>query len=100
VQPGETLWGLSRAFGVTIAQLQEWNELPGALIRPGQQLVVGLPDPEESERLYTVVKGDTLYSIARRFGLSADDLARQNNISLSSALLTGTTLKISARSSE
>ena len=100
VQPGETLWGLSRAFGVTVAQLQEWNELPGALIRPGQQLVVGLPDPGADEQLYTVVKGDTLYSIARRFGLHAHDLARQNNISLSSALLTGTTLKISTRSAE
>ena len=98
VQSGETLWGLSRAFDVSVAQLQEWNQLQNALIRPGQQLVVSLPLKARDEGIYTVMKGDTLYSIALKFGLHARDIARQNNISLSTTLLAGTTLKIGTRS--
>ena len=40
------------------------------------------------------MRGDTLYSIARRFGISAEEIARRNNISLSSTLLTGMELRI------
>ena len=45
-------------------------------------------------QVYTVVTGDTLHSIARKFGLAPSDIARQNNIGLSETLLAGTTLKI------
>ncbi|MFT5089635.1 MAG: membrane-bound lytic murein transglycosylase D [Candidatus Latescibacterota bacterium] len=92
VLQGETLWELSRRFDVSIENLQGWNSLPGALIKPGQKLVVGTIAKQEAT--YTVVKGDTLYSIARKFGLNPEELARQNNISLTTTLLTGTTLKI------
>jgi membrane-bound lytic murein transglycosylase D len=93
VLPGETLWELARRFDVSIENLQGWNGLSGALIKPGQKLVVGTES--KSEAVYTVIKGDTLYSIARKFGLNPEEIARQNNISLTTTLLTGTTLKIS-----
>ena len=73
--------------------LKQWNRLPGSLIYPGQKLIVGLLESEKGD-LYTVVEGDTLYSIARKFGLRAEELARRNKISLSTTLLSGTTLKI------
>ncbi|MEO1257440.1 MAG: glucosaminidase domain-containing protein [Bacteroidota bacterium] len=38
------------------------------------------PDPPASELYYTVMKGDTLYSISRRFGLTVDQLMRMNNL--------------------
>ena len=47
-----------------------------------------------SKYSYTVVRGDTLYSIARRFGVNAAQIARHNNMSLSSTLLTGMELQI------
>lgn len=97
VQLGETLWGLARAFDVSVTNLKQWNGLQGSLIRPGQQLTVAPPPAAEDDRFYTVVKGDTLYSIARRFGLRARDLARRNNISLSTTLLMGMTLKITSQ---
>ena len=93
VQSGESLWEIARRFGVKVEELRTWNNLSGALIYPGQRLIVGVSPPEENN-LYTVVKGDTLYSIARKFDLRAEELARQNNISLSTTLLTGMTLKI------
>ena len=38
VQPGDTLWKISNAFGVRIADLQTFNNLSGDVIVPGQQL--------------------------------------------------------------
>lgn len=88
VQPGDTLWDLARRFEVSVNELKTWNGLDKALIKPGQQLAI------VDKSVYTVVKGDTLYSIARKFGLEPHVIARQNNISLSSTLLAGTTLQI------
>ena len=90
VQQGDTLWGLARRFAVSVADLQAWNGLEKALIKPGQQLTVA----NEQAQFYTVVTGDTLHSIARKFGLAPSDIARQNNIDLSETLLAGTTLQI------
>ena len=90
VQPGDTLWKLARRFAVSVADLQAWNGLEKALIRPGQQLTVA----SEQAQVYTVVKGDTLHSIARKFGLAPSAIARQNNIGLSETLLAGMTLRI------
>jgi uncharacterized protein (TIGR00159 family) len=42
VQPGETLWGLSRHYGLTVNELRKLNDLSqGTPIRPGQKLKVG-----------------------------------------------------------
>lgn len=90
VQPGDTLWELARRFAVSVPDLQAWNSLKKALIKPGQQLTVA----SERARVYTVVRGDTLHGIARKFGLAARDIARQNNISLSETLRAGTALQI------
>ena len=91
VQPGDTLWDLARRFDVSVDNLQLWNSLGDAMIKPGQQLAIAAAT---DEAVYTVVKGDTLYSIARKFGIEPHDIARENNISLSSTLLAGTTLQI------
>ena len=90
VQRGDTLWELARRFAVSVADLQTWNGLEKALIKPGQQLTVANAQAQR----YTVVTGDTLHSIARKFGLAPSDIARQNNIGLSETLLAGTILQI------
>jgi len=90
VQQGDTLWELARRFAVSVADLQTWNGLEKALIKPGQQLTVA----NAQGQMYTVVTGDTLHSIARKFGLTPSDIARQNNIGLSETLLAGTILQI------
>ena len=90
VQSGDTLWELARRFAVSVADLQAWNGLETARIKPGQQLTV----TNEQTQMYTVVSGDTLHSIARKFGLAPSAIALQNNIDLSETLLAGTTLQI------
>ncbi len=90
VRRGETLWQIANRFDVDISRIKAWNGLSGAVIHPGQELLVAAPET----LTYTVVKGDTLYAIARRFGLDAKQIARQNNMDMSSTLLAGMTLEI------
>ena len=93
VQPGETLWGLSRRYRIDLDDLIAWNGLADTTIRPGRELVVGPPEGSRFD-LYTVLRGDTLHSIARRFGTNAQAIARDNNMSQSTTLLTGMTLRV------
>ena len=92
VVSGESLSAIGRRFDVRVVDLLSWNNLNNTVIHPGQKLFVARSPFEE----YRVVKGDTLYGIARRFGLDARTIARQNNMSLSSTLLAGMTLRIVA----
>lgn len=95
VRTGESLWSISRIHEVTVAELRQWNRLASDVIRPGQSLYVG-ETSSSGGGFYTVVGGDTLYGIARRFGVTPADIARRNNLSLSSALLIGMELHIPA----
>ena len=113
VRRGESLWDISRKFKVPVAELKRWNKLGNTSIHPGQHLVVApgtaaktaaaqgkqTSPPAKAKKggsvqLYTVARGDTLFSIARKFGLEARDLAHQNNLNPSAKLATGMTLKV------
>jgi membrane-bound lytic murein transglycosylase D len=43
VRPGDTLWIISRQYGVTVKQIQDWNRLTSTVIRTGQRLTLYLP---------------------------------------------------------
>jgi len=43
VRSGDTLWIIARQFGVTVKQLQDWNQLSSTRIRAGQRLVLYIP---------------------------------------------------------
>lgn len=93
VRSGESLWSIAHSHQIAVSDLKRWNGLARDVIRPGQSLFVS-EAPAAVENSYTVVRGDTLYSIARRFGVNAAQIARHNNMSLSSTLLTGMELQI------
>jgi len=40
VQPGDTLYNISRRYGVSVEQLQQRNNIPGNIIRVGEQLII------------------------------------------------------------
>jgi membrane-bound lytic murein transglycosylase D len=101
VRKGDTLGKLSKLFAVSVADMQEWNGLrsPRSL-RAGQTLVLYLPgivaenfgltaDGETGKVYYTVKRGDSLHSIGRRHGVSAEDLARWNGISVGATIHPG-----------
>ena len=40
VVKGDTLWDISRRYGVTVADITNWNELRGKMIKPGHKLKI------------------------------------------------------------
>ncbi len=103
VQKGETLFRISRSYGVTVDQMMKWNNMPDAGIRIGQKLQVlrsRLSEPAadgkgaaQTAATYTVQKGDNLYSIARAHGVSVDDLTKWNALE-TTALQAGQKLRV------
>jgi LysM repeat protein len=101
VQAGENLYRISLRYGTTVNVLQSLNGLANAnMIYAGQQLCVSgvasspNPVPPSYQSTYVVQRGDTLYSIARRFGVSATALAQANNIANPNLLYVGQVLYV------
>jgi len=96
VSPGDTLYGISRKYKIPTSELLKLNNMSvSTSIHPGQQLVVGRGSAggRHSGR-YTVQRGDSLYSIARKFGTSPEHLVRLNALSPSSVLRVGQQLRV------
>jgi LysM repeat protein len=96
VMPKETLFGVSKKFGVTIDALKTANPQLENGMKAGMQLVIPKP-VEVSEipnyKLHTVVKDDTVYNLTKRYGVSEADLFALNP-QLKEGLKLGMTLKI------
>ena len=76
VQPGETLYGLSLAYGVPLSLLALDNGLTaGGSLVVGQALVVRFPSA-----VHTVQPGETLSDISRRYGIDLRTLYRNNPV--------------------
>jgi len=92
VQSGETLSSIAIRYSVTVEEIQQTNGLTGALIRADDELVIPVPQvvSENSEQpsvpaifRYTVQPGDTIVSIAVRFGATVEGILSANGISAS-----------------
>ncbi len=94
---GDTLYSLARRYDVTVAELLKENSItdPSSL-SIGTRLLIpdsANPNPPEYET-YKVVKGDTYYSIARRFNMTVKTLQRINMKSENQLLTVGEILKV------
>lgn len=76
VTKGDTLWGISQTFKVTIKSLKEWNKLNSDTIYPGQEITVYL----NKEKSYVVQAGDTIQSIAKEFRVAPESLKEANQL--------------------
>lgn len=80
VKPGETIYSISRAHGLTTEQLRGLNPRMGETLYAGQTIAV----PARAEAgdgcrcMYEVQRKETVYSIARRFNISEDELRAAN----------------------
>jgi len=82
VRQGENINTIAQAFNTSPGRIISTNELdkPNELV-VGQALVIPIKGS-----YYWVQSGDTLYTISRRFGQTAGQLAKANNISVNSPL--------------
>ena len=81
VAKGDTLWALSRRFGVDLDTLLSVNgEVDPSRMHVGQLVTIpgGGPTASAETLAFPVGAGDTLWSIARRFDISVDALAAAN----------------------
>jgi membrane-bound lytic murein transglycosylase D len=91
VRSGDTLGAISRRFGVSVASIQQNNSIKNSAIFPNQELtihasaevspsVVADTKAAETNKSYQVQRGDSLFQIARRLGVSVDNLKRLNGL--------------------
>lgn len=111
VRRGDTLWDIGRSYGVSVKELCAWNGLnTRSIIRPGKKLTLYLSTAEKDTAKaipasykqngninYTVIKGDSLWLIARRFSTSVKELKRLNKLGNKSFLQPGQQLIIQAQ---
>jgi membrane-bound lytic murein transglycosylase D len=99
VASGETLWSISRRYGVGLESLRGWNGLgPRAVLQVGQRLTVRTGGeavaPSAAPRIHVVRSGDTLGGIARRYGVGTEALARENGLGLRATIRPGDRLQV------
>ena len=93
VKSGDSLWSISKKFGITVDELKNANNLSSNLLSVGQNLIIPGKEAQATSDEYVVKKGDTLYSIARTYNTSVDKLKEINNLT-SNALAIGQVLKL------
>lgn len=92
VENGDTLYGIARRYNTTINAIKSLNNLTSDILQIGTVLKIPTSSNEDYEN-YTVKSGDTLYSIANKYGTSVATLKSLNNLT-SDTLRIGQILKI------
>ena len=99
VNKGETKFGLSKKFGISIAELEEANPFIKSGLQAGHRLKVPSNNnpansTDASKISHKVLKGETLWGISRRYNLSLEELKTLNRNVLGSVLLEGQVLSV------
>lgn len=89
VVQGDTVYNISKRYGITEDQLRQWNNLSDNNIVKGQTLRVkpfghsgsGSAPVINGTNTHRVVAGDTVYNISKRYGMSENQLRQLNNLS-------------------
>ena len=96
VQVGDSLYSIAKKFNTTVAKILQDNALSNDVLSVGQNLKIRLMDSAVEECFgelyvpsidssltfleYKVVKGDSLYQIAKKFQVSVDEIMKTNNL--------------------
>ncbi len=84
VKLGDSLWSIAKRNNITVDKLKQLNNLNTNTIKVGQILIISedIKEPNNIEDyiIYTVKRGDTLYSIARSYNIDINELKNYNNL--------------------
>jgi len=104
VKRGDNLGEISDKYGVSVAEVKKWNKLKGSTIVPGKSLKiiknerivttvrrevkadknletsVAANENDKPDDFYVVERGDNLFSIAKKFNVSLEDLKKWNSL--------------------
>ena len=82
VKSGDSLYSIAKKFNTSVSNLQNLNSLSSTNLSIGQTLKVPSVSPNNSNlTTYIVKSGDSLYSIAKKFNTSVDNIKKKNNLS-------------------
>ena len=95
VQSGDTLSQIALNYGTTVAEIAYVNNIKNInLIYTGQTLYIPTSSCDMNHTLYVVKRGDTLWGISRRFGVSIARIVMLNRISNPNLIYPGNVLRI------
>lgn len=99
VKSGDTLMSIARKYNLNVQDIRQMNNIKGDVIKKGQMIQVrsaggaSSSGTKKSIVSYRVKKGDTLYSLSKRFNIEIARLVSYNKIG-SNQLVTGKTILI------
>ena len=80
VKQGDTLYSIARQYNTTVDKLRKLNNLNTNTLSIGQILVLPIETDIDEYDIYVVKKGDSLWSISRKFNITVNDLIELNNL--------------------
>jgi LysM repeat protein len=107
VVSGDSLWSISQKYSTTVTNLKSLNNLTSDTIYVGQVLKLtadtASPVPttqsDSNYAVYTVVSGDSLWAISRKYNTTVDNLVKINNL-ITTSIYVGQILKVPAASTQ
>ena len=94
VQRGDTLWSISRNFGVSVEDIKNANNLANDILTIGTTIIIPVGTiPSNNIIVHKVKRGDSLWALARKYNTTIDDIKKLNNLT-SNILKIGSELQI------
>lgn len=84
VKKGDSLWSIANQYGISVNELKSANNLSSNILTTGQELIIPKKENDsvsDDKITYIVQSGDSLWSIAKKYNISVNELKSANNLS-------------------